>query len=180
MKTLSAIACRYRRRQIGRWHDLPGRRRARLQAHVQHCEACERELDHMLHVHARLDHARQAYQGMIYSGAMPVVVEREAWAWWPWAGWKLMPVGLAAACLLGLMVLLQGPEPPGPNASRPSYRVMSIPAGMRPEMAVKMSTVLRQRAQMRLATPWFKKPKGVAFRYPKRPSRDRHTKARPS
>ncbi|WP_218673785.1 hypothetical protein, partial [Candidatus Entotheonella palauensis] len=91
-----------------------------------------------------------------------------------------MESGFAMACLLGLMVLWQEPESPGPKVSRVSYRAMSIPAGMRPVRTVKILPVLRERARMRLATPLFKKPQGMAFRYPKRPLRDRRMRARPS
>lgn len=180
MRMLSAIVCWHRQRQIGRWLDLSDRRRTWLQTHAQQCEGCHRELERTLQVHARLQNARQAYLGMTYQGTLPVTAERVAphtsritSEWTPWVSWKLVPTGLAVACLLGLFVLLQGPESPGPNtkASRARYRGISIPLEMRPAMTVKVLPALRKRAQMRLATPLFKKPKGLALRYPKWPSR---------
>ncbi len=176
MRMLQAIACRYRRRQIDRWLDLSARRRAQLQAHAQQCEGCHRELDRMLQVHTRLSDARQAYQGVRYTETQPVATEQETLTWWPWTGWKWAPVGFAVACLLGLSLWLQGPEAPGPQVTRVRYRVMSIPAGVRPAMSVKVLPMLRKRARIRLAMPLSNKPKGLAWRYPKRPVRDRSTR----
>ena len=184
MNLLKAMACWHQRRRISRWLDLSAQRRARVQTHSQECEACCHELEQMLQVHARLQQARQAYQSMTYPGPLPVTVEREDAVWRRWTGWNLAPVGVAVACLLGLMVLWQEPDSTGPKVSRASYRSMSVPPEMRPVMAVKVLPVLRKRAGLRLATPWVNKPKGVAFRYPKRPSRGpsmrRPYRARPS
>ncbi len=185
MKTLNAIACWHRCRQIGQWLDLSDQRRAQLQTHAQQCEGCHRELERMLQVHARLHNARQAYLGLTYRGTLPVEAERMA----PhasetpatrtsWITWKLAPAGLAIACLLGLLVLLQRPESPGPKVSRARYQGMSIPVNIRPMMSVKILPALRKRARMRLATPRFKKPKAVTLRYPKWPSRDRRMSRR--
>lgn len=127
----------------------------------------------MLHVHAQLRSARQAYRDMTYSGSRPIALEQASPTWWPGTAWQLAPVGLALACVLGLMVWWQGPESPGSQIPRASYRIMSIPVEMRPSVAVKVLPTLRKRARLQLATPLFKKPQGMAFRYPKRPVRDR-------